>query len=409
MVDGMRILYVTYYYLPHVGGGTWFPYHVSRRLARRGHAVTLLAPRVRFRLLSESVEDPPEPRLRVLRLNARPLPVWIAPFAAFLLLRPRWLHLAKEVDVVIGQSHPHHSLALGAVLLGKIVGRPVGLRLEDWRRWMFGSRPTFRTRVEFLEAGPVSALNEWAAAHADLLWPVSVEAVRSFSEDNASGPRVSAVNNGVDLEAIQALPGRSALRQRLALPAPARIIVYVGRFSGSEYLVSTLLDAFESVRRSFTEALLVLVGDELDEPSRRRHADAIRSGALRVVGPVPQTTALEYTAAADVAVGPLGPTATTPLKVLEALAVKTPVLLGRGSTGPELRELEPWLTFVEPRSAALAQALTTGLASSSFGFAKDAAPDVSRFGWDAVTTEVERGLVALTGQPQGQGGGKPDD
>ncbi|MFA5897113.1 MAG: hypothetical protein WC985_09475, partial [Thermoplasmata archaeon] len=59
----MRILVATYYYLPHVGGGTWYFYHVAWRLARSGHDVRLFAPRIRFRMANESLVDPPRPRL----------------------------------------------------------------------------------------------------------------------------------------------------------------------------------------------------------------------------------------------------------------------------------------------------------------------------------------------------------
>src|SRR6058998_1504518 len=157
----MRFLYATYYYLPHVGGGTWYAYHVARYLMRKGHQVLIAAPRLSAKLSLNDASDYEVRGAPVLRLSRFTMPVWIAPIAGLLLLRPRMLRLAKTMDLIVGQFHPHHTFALAAILLGRITGRPVALRVEDWRRWMYGRNPNTRMRLGFLLEGPVNALNEW--------------------------------------------------------------------------------------------------------------------------------------------------------------------------------------------------------------------------------------------------------
>lgn len=392
----MRILFATYYYLPHVGGGTWYPYHVSRRLASRGHHVTLVAPRLRFRLALGPVADSSEPQLVLERANRVPLPLWCAPFMGLLLLRPRIVRLARKSDVLLGQFHPHHSIAFVTVLLGKIIGRSVALRVEDWRRWMYGERPSARARLEFALAALMNAANEWAARRADLLLVVNSRAAAAFARSRSKGQTIRVSPNGVDLDVLDRFPDRIALRKELRLPDGAPIIVFVGRFSGTEYRVDILLEAFESVRENRPDAVLVLVGDDLVKDLQFRHREAIRLGSVLLVGAVPQMTALAYSSAADVAVGPLGPTATTPLKVLEALASGTPVVVGRGSLGRELDGLAPMLEVVPPHPTAVARALLAALDTPPTWPKEAARSLLHEFGWERIAAEVETELCMLT-------------
>jgi len=391
----MRILVATYYTLPHVGGGTWYLHHVTRRLARRGHTVTVLAPRVSYRLAIEAGPSQPEPSLREERLNRTPLPWWWAPLAGLLLLRPKALHLARAADVILAQFHPHHSVAFAAVLAAKIVRRPVALRIEDLRRWMYGPLPGLRVRIEFVLDGLVNLVNEYASRHADLLLAVNSPMAERLERAVRGRPIVRVSPNGVDLETITNREDSASLREKLALPPSALIVAMVGRFSGKEYGVEVLLRAFESFRRREPTALLVLVGDGLPVGLEMRHREAIASGAIRITGPVPQETALAYTKAADVAVGPLGRTGTTPLKVVEALAVGTPVVLGEGSTGPEFSQFRERLVFTRAEPASLAHALEQALGLGKLNDPRTVATLLGTFGWGAISEGLEAALQEI--------------
>lgn len=400
----MRAAFVTYYYLPHLGGGTWFPYHVCKGLAARGHSVTLIAPRVRFHLAAVPGSPDDGSDVPVERLNRAPLPVWLAPLVGLLVLRPRVLARIREADVILAQFHPHHSIAFGTVVAAKLVGRPVAVRVEDARRWMFGSRPGGRTRIEFWLAGPLNRANEWAVRHAGLvLLPTALDQA-GFVPRGRAGPAVIVTGNGVDVEAVTSLPSRAGLRARLGLPADAFVVVFAGRFSGDEYGLEVVLAAFDRLRRRRADALLILVGDSLPPGLRSRYENLIRNGALRTPGPVPQSEALSLTAAADVAIGPMYPTRATPLKVVEAVAVGTRVLAGEGSLGPELTLDASQIELVPCSSDALAEALVRQ-AELPARAPNPRNPDAIRpFGWQAITEVVETALSRLI-QRRGDGEG----
>lgn len=400
----MRILIETYYYLPHIGGGTWYFYHVARRLARRGHDVTLLAPRVQFRMANEDVVDPPEPRLVVEHLSRVRLPLWCSAFAGLLLFRPRFLQRARRSDVLLGQFHPHHSVAFAGVVLGKVLGRPVVVRVEDYRRWMFGDALDARSRFEFLLAGPMNALNEWAARHASALLVVDTFAAAYFGGNQRLGARLIVSPNGVDLAAVERSRDRAALREELRLPNDAPVIAFVGRYSGAEYRVDLLLDAFGIVVKSRPDAVLLLVGDSLSPGLRTRFHGLLGAGSVRELGPVPQNHALAVTALADVAVGPLGPTRTTPLKVVEALVQGTPVVVGSQSVGPELTAFGPMVHVVESDPGALAESLLSLLDSPRPPSSDALRSRMRDYDWDTIATGVESELSRLVTPSRDQAG-----
>jgi glycosyltransferase involved in cell wall biosynthesis len=391
----MRILIATYYYLPHVGGGTWYPYHLARQLAGKGHEVTLLAPRILVGLASTDPLREESSGVEEVRLNEVPLPSWFAAFVGLLLFHPRIIRKARAADVLFGQYHPHHTIPFAIVLLGKLVRRPVVLRVEDWRRWMYGAHPSVRARVEYALSGPVNALNEWGARRADSLLVVNSLGIRYLESKGRRGQPIKVSSNGLDLEAIRSLPDRTTLRGRLGIPQEAKVLVFVGRSSGPEYRIEVLLRAFRNVLRERPEAVLVLVGDDSNSILRSTHDDLIQKGALRIIGPVPQETAVSYAALADVAIGPLGPTEASPLKVLEAVAVGTPVVAGEGSLGPELSGFAVLVDQVPSSPASVAKAILERLQSPRPATSEAFQRLVSPFGWVEIASQVESELERI--------------
>ncbi len=104
---------------------------------------------------------------------------------------------------------------------------------------------------------------------------------------------------------------------------------------------------------------------------------------------------MKLTYLADVAVGPLGATKTTPSKVVEALALETPIIVGTGSVGHELEILSSGLRVVDPTADALANALHRALQAGRAGLAEDLDARMRGFDWATIVLQLEQELERL--------------
>lgn len=209
--------------------------------------------------------------------------------------------------------------------------------------------------------------------------------------------RIAYVPNGVD-------------RARFAMPSPAQVealrrqwevesrpvVGYVGSLSLTSHSVDLLLEALAQVLVTCSNAVLLLVGggEDYDEV-RRRSATLGLDRAVRFVGRVSPAEAPAYYALADVTVDPvrddLVARARSPLKIVESLAVGTPVVTGDVGDRREMLADGQAGILVAPGSArALADGLMQILGD------RDRAQELSRgamaqreeFYWDRLVDKV---------------------
>jgi glycosyltransferase involved in cell wall biosynthesis len=119
----------------------------------------------------------------------------------------------------------------------------------------------------------------------------------------------------------------SAIREALALPERARVVLYAGSFAAYQGL-PLLLDAAPRVLAEVPDAFFVLVGATRDEDleAARRRLPPLVAGRVRLVSRVPRESLPAFLAGADVLVSPRLHGHNCPLKVFDYLASGRPVV-----------------------------------------------------------------------------------
>ena len=142
------------------------------------------------------------------------------------------------------------------------------------------------------------------------------------------------IPNGINPERICTYPERQLAGLRTALGlGTAPVVAYAGTLSQTTHNVSMLLDAFALLAPRMPAARLLLVGDGEDRWLLRRRVDELGLRERVVMtGPVPAHTVQTYLSLATCSVDPVGDDGVargrSPLKIVESLAVGTPVVTG---------------------------------------------------------------------------------
>lgn len=383
----MRILYLVFYYFPRASAATWSTFALTERLAGN-HEVHLVFPNVSYPIslsAEESARALSGSRVIHHRTPRFRIPEGPAQTIAPLLLFFEGLKVGRGCDAVVCQFQPHHFVFLAGIAVAKLLGLPVVARANDVYREM-GEKLSPLQRLNLIRRRMYNAINERFVKWADAFLVVCSENRDTLTSRVGSLPSIYINHNGVDPDEFQNLD-RGAARKSLGVEEWQRMILFTGRFSGEEYRLDVLLEAYAVVKKDHPETLLYLVGDGLPKVLEE---EASRLG-VKVVGHVPRRRIAEFLAASDICIGPLGRTQAIPLKILEYMAAGRPIVTGRGSVSTELAvDGENCLTpAMEPR--ALADAITRLLEDDELRkrMVLNASKTVKGFYWDRIASELE--------------------
>ena len=222
-MSGLRVVLVSHYYPPHLGGLEVVVQEEAHRLAERGAAVTVVT----------SATGGPAGTVRDGKVVLRRARAWSGlersgvPFPVFspMLLAHLWVAI-RRADVV----HIHDTLYLSSWLAAgvcRLLRRPyvvtqhVGVVDHPSRVVMLAQQLVRRTVSRFVtgKAGALLPISEFVAAD-------SRGMVRA-------GVPVTVLPNGVDTAHFRPAVGareRASIRHRFGLPLDERLVLYVGRF-----------------------------------------------------------------------------------------------------------------------------------------------------------------------------------
>jgi len=391
----MRILWLSYYYLPHVGGGTWVPYYLSKILASRGHKIQLIVPNVFFGLavpLSVAKRMERSNPSQVSRVSRVPIPRVLGPLVAIFPMFFAGLKYGREADVIVSQFHPHHLLTPAAVLLAKILRIPLVIRACDIYKEMVVTKPGIGARLSKI----VNLVNEFFIRYANVfLVPDLNDKKILLSRIRGTCPNcyVGLNNNGVDLDSFRDLPTKEEARNALKIDGNQKILLFIGRFSGAEYGIAILLKAFPIVRQERSDAVLFLIGDELPSALQVLVDSLGIRDSVRVYGPMLHTDVVKFIVAADVCVGPLMATQANPLKIMEYMICRKPIVTGRNSINASLSPATNFFV-VDPEPVAVSEVLLRVLNDTDYAesLVSNALKTVNKFSWERVAVDLGRVL-----------------
>ncbi len=367
----MKILILTHYYPPEVNAPASRLSEHARVWAEAGHEVTVVTcvpnhptgrayPGYRNQLWQTEERD----GVRVIRLwtwlaaNEGFLPR-ISNYVSYLLSVLLWMWRLPKADVVLSTS-PQFFCGLAGWLL-KRKRRPWVLEIRDL--W-----PESIVTVGAMKRGAaiklLEAIERFAYRKADLVVSVTDGFVPHIRERRGEGP-IAVIKNGVDLTTFTTPDAAAEAEFRAAHGLTGKFVAaYVGTH-GMAHRLDTVLEAAD-VLRDRSDIAFLLVGDGAER--ERLVAEVAARGLSNVVmlGQQPKSAMPGIWAASDAALVLLRRVDTfktvIPSKMLEAMAMACPMILGVEGEAKALMEAGGAGVAITPESAAELAAAVTRLA-----------------------------------------------
>ena len=369
----MRVLLVSHYALPHVGGIETVIDTVAVALARRGHEVTHLASSARRPAEREApLPERPYRRVLVSALNV-PEERFGAPYPLF---RPA---LVRAVGREVEQAdlvHAHGFLYLGTLAaLGAARAGGVPTVLSEH----VGHVPYDSGLLDRAQAAAIATLGRWSVSNADAVL-VHNPKIREQVEALGASTRVEDASNGVDLERFRPATARerSALREELGWDGRPRVL-----FVGRRVAKKGLDHALAAVTAGGGAFELVVAGTGVPSPPEH----------VEVLGHVDPDRMPALMRAADAMLLPSRGEG-FPMAVQEAMASALPVVL---ADDPVYRDHLDGagggarLARLEPEALATATERIVGDPAAHAAAARDALEHARRrFSFEQVVDDLER-------------------
>jgi glycosyltransferase involved in cell wall biosynthesis len=376
----MRILQITPFYPPSLGGTQYFVQGLSRGLIRRGHEVDVLT------INTETVEpletDSEGINVRRCALNASYYRGLVSIEFALRLLK------AEDFDLY----HVHVPYALGlelATVASRRNRKPLvathhgqGIRGDPLYTLIAGSYSLFSRAISLRGPHCIIFLTQ---SYADSLW--LPRAVRR---------RVRIVRTGANISSFSPDHDGACVRRRHQIGEEVPLVLFVGSLrAGNQYKgVGHLIRALPEVKRRVKNVRLMIVGGGRLLPELKELASHLEiTDAIVFTGSVKNDLLPRYYSAADTFVLPsiAGPE-NSPVVVFEAMASGKPVVASGLPGVCEIVQHEETGLLVPPRdinalAAALVRVLTDPDFRSSAG--RKARARAKGHSWDHCAAQME--------------------
>lgn len=333
-------------------------------------------------------QDIPEEGVRILRASnpfgVRSVPIGFSwrKVMLDLSLAGRLRRALRETAYVA--VHAVEESAFLAVHFGRRHGLPVIYDMHSSMAEQLGARREFRLLSPLLDGAERWLLRraDAVACSAGLLSRVRRQAPGALAREWRFAPAAPLTGHG----------DRSALRSELALEPHQRVVLYSGTFEAYQG-IDLLLDAAASVLRARENAVLVLVGVTRAESAtaKRRIAESLPPGRVRLIERQPRESLAHYLHLADVVVSPRVYGGNLPLKIFDYLAAGRPIVATDLPTHRTMLSAERAL-LVAPTAPALADGILrllddAGLAARLGDGARRWAE--AELGWPAFVRDVD--------------------
>ena len=339
------ILFARNLFLPEDLGGNRYPYETIRRLAKRGHAVTVVTPRLHDRF-------PPLDGVRYeLYPVRRPHPS-VSHFTNLLGATFALKALAPKHDVALAGSY---DVALALGWAGVVPRTPLVFLFhsEFYSEWVQS-----RTAIRQLLRRYMAAVERRVFALSARIVAVSDFSARQIGSRAPRAVRkVRVIPTGVETEFFRPSDDRGAVRVQLGIPPDARVILGVGRLANVKQF-DRLITAFAVAAARGLDARLVIAGDGPERASLERLSATYGvQDRVHLAGYCEPERLRAFMQAADLQVCSSA-FENLSLAILEGMACGTPVLGTPGGGTPELlSQIDPALVLPDDHAHSIADAL----------------------------------------------------
>jgi glycosyltransferase involved in cell wall biosynthesis len=378
-------------------GGLGRCWPIAKELARAGHTITVLALHSDYfsqepdqlEFTREGVHVKYVAQMHVRKVGSykyyfKPLRMlWVALVAMVKLTHAA---LSTSADVYhICKPHPMNGLA--GLLASRLRRKPLFVDYDDVEVTINRFDGSWqRSIVSFFEQA-LPLLADGTTTHTEYTFQRLVDA-------GVPSDEIVYVPNGVDRARFSRINEErlEEMGQQLGL-AGKRVILYLGSMSLTTHPVDLLLRAFSVVRETLSHAVLLIVGGGEDYDEVRLLADTLGiSDGTKFVGRVDPDQVPYYYRLAEVSVDPIYDDITArarfPLKLVESLAMRTPIVTG--SVGDRVTVLEDAGVLVKPGNAeSLARGILTVLGNPQTALQMERAAEriCQEYFWDVLVSD----------------------
>jgi glycosyltransferase involved in cell wall biosynthesis len=315
------------------GGGRYFP--LARALTQLGHSITIAALHANFGALDQTQFDKDGVEIRYMapmHVLKRENQKFYYP--AYKLIgitaRATWAlsraALSIPADIVhIGKPHPMNGIA--GLLARSAQRKVVFLDYDDYEAASGHFEAIWQKQIVTFFEDHIPRHVDYVTTHNSFLH----QRLRAAKVPEA---RIIDLPNGVDFErfALRDPQRLEELRTELRL-AGKKVVGFIGSLSFPSHPLELLLQAFQQVRQSLPDSVLLIVGGGEDLPRLVEKASKMGlEEAVRFCGRIPQDEVSIYYRLADVLVDPVydDPAARgrLPLKLFESWASLVPFVSG---------------------------------------------------------------------------------
>ena len=311
-VGSLRIGLFTDTYAPQVNGVSISLQLVSEGLQKRGHQVTIFAPRIP----GYTDDQPGVMRLPSLKYLNNP-PIYVAVLGT---PRSTWSLTRKHFDVL----HAHSPLTVGllAYLTASTKNLPLiytyHTSITDYTHYLkvIGGTGVIRHAARWFSTTSTNLGNQ-------IVVP-SPKFYRLLLEQKVTRP-IHIIPNGIDLSNFKAVKNPGSFKSKLGVSADAPILLSVGRVDPEKRL-DFLIDAFDRIADRVPEAHLVFAGDGGARKKLQEHAAAVKSSSrIHFLGMVDRSELPTILHDATVFLS-ASTTEVHPISVIEAIASGLPLV-----------------------------------------------------------------------------------
>jgi 1,2-diacylglycerol 3-alpha-glucosyltransferase len=309
-IGSLRIGLFTDTYAPQVNGVSVSLQMISEGLKKRGHQVTIFAPK----FPGYKDNEPNVMRLPSLKYLNNP-PIYVAVLGT---PRSTWKLTRKHFDVL--HAHSPASVGLLAYLTASTKRLPLIYTYHT-------SITDYTHYIKFIgNTGIIKYAAGWfSKASTDLGDQVIVPSPkfhRLLLNQKVKQP-INVIPNGIDLSMFQTVKTPGALRTRLGLGAEAQILLTVGRMDPEKRL-DFIVEAFDLIADRVPDAHLVFAGDGSARKHVEEKANSIRAkDRIHFLGMVNRADLPDILHDADVFLS-ASTTEVHPISVIEAIASGLP-------------------------------------------------------------------------------------
>ena len=358
----LRVLILSHYYPPEVGGPQTKLAETASFLKQQGHALRVVTslpsyptgivpPAYRGRLgLAEAIEGISVYRTWVYARPGSSAPLRLANQLSFTITALAAMPFVGRQDVLLVQSPPLFLAVTGAVF-GLILRAPVVLQVDD--PWPAVAIDLGAIRNPALVRAAES-FERWVYRACRKLVVVTEQWRQELVRRGVEASKVSLVSNGVDTDVLDPLVAREeGCRVRTAMSLDGKVVVACIGTIGYVYDYDIILRAANALKARDNLHFLI-VGDGSQASAVRQQAAALRLANITLVRGQPYERVPSLLAAADISVVGLQPLPVTrgtlPIRVLEAMAMSLPVVVAGAGEAPKVVEESGAGIAVKPRA-----------------------------------------------------------